>query len=81
VAINATDVSVSLEKPKNISISNIFKGKISKIEPNAAKDAVVVHANTGSPIVAYISVASLKKLRLKEGTNVYFLIKAVSLLR
>ena len=78
VAINASDVSISLEKPKNISISNIFKGKITKIE-NSSEGIAIIHADIGGHIVAYIAIPSLKRLGLKINSAAYFLVKAVSL--
>jgi len=79
VAINASDVSISLEKPKNISISNIFKGKITKIEKDDNKGAAIIHADIGGGITAYITIPSLKRLGLKTNSVAYFLVKAVSL--
>jgi len=78
VAINASDVSISLEKPENISISNIFKGKIIKIENNN-EGIAAIHADIGGHIVAYITIPSLKRLGLKINSKAYFLVKAVSL--
>ena len=79
VAISASDVSISLEKPKNISISNIFKGKITKIEKNDSEGIAVIHADIRGSIVAYISIPSLKRLGLRTNSAAYFLVKAVSL--
>ncbi|MDR3237303.1 MAG: molybdenum ABC transporter ATP-binding protein [Spirochaetia bacterium] len=78
-AVNASDVAVSLDEPRNISISNIFRGKIVKIEENNAGN-ITVHADIGTPLASYISRSSLARLGLSEGGEAYFLIKAVSLM-
>ena len=78
IAINASDTAVSLEMPSNISISNIFKGTITKIE-DKEQGKMLIYGDIGSPIVAYISKNSFMRLRLEVNNTVYFLVKAVSL--
>lgn len=78
IAINASDTAVSLEKPENISISNIFKGTIIKIEKDE-HGKMLIHGDIGSPIAAYISKSSCQRLGLEVNNEVYFLVKAASL--
>jgi molybdate transport system ATP-binding protein len=77
-AIKATDVSVSLEKPQGISTRNIFRACIVEMEELSNK-TVLIHTDAGVPITARISKASAHRLNLNIGTEVYLLVKAVSM--
>jgi molybdate transport system ATP-binding protein len=77
-AIRASDVSISLEEPKLISTRNIFRGKIVKLEESIGH-SVLVHADTGTPITARISKASVRRLELSVGMDIFLLAKAVSM--
>jgi len=78
-AIRASDVTISLERPENISTSNIFKGTIRNLE-EISGHSVLVHCDIGSPLVARISRASAVRLGLKPGEKVYLLVKVVSMI-
>jgi molybdate transport system ATP-binding protein len=78
-AIKASDVTISLNRPENISTRNIFKGKISKIE-EIERHTVLVHSDIGAPLAAQVSKASSVRLGLKPGKNIYLLVKAVSMI-
>lgn len=78
-AIKASDVTISLEKPENISTTNIFKGRILNLEETDGL-RVLVHCDTGTPIVAQVSMASAARLGLKPGKKVYLLVKVVSMI-
>ena len=77
-AIRASDVSISLEKPQQISTRNIFQGRILRLEESTAR-SILVHTDAGIPITARISKASAQRLDLVEGKEVFLLVKAVSM--
>ena len=78
IRIRARDVSLAIDKPKNISVMNIFPGVISEIseQSGAAADILV---DTGVPIWARISKASVKSLELVPGKRVYAMLKTVAI--
>jgi len=79
VAIRASDVTISLDRPLNISTTNIFRGKILKLE-NTDGHSLLVHCNIGAPLAAQVSRASAVRLGLKPGKTVYLLVKVVSMI-
>ena len=78
-AINASDVTIALDKPENISTTNIFKGTIRNLEETNGL-RILVHCDIGAPLVAQISRASAVRLGLKPGKKVYLLVKVVSMI-
>ena len=78
IRIRARDVSLAIDKPKNISVMNIFPGVISEIseQDGAAADILV---DTGVPIWARISKASVKSLELVPGKRVHAMVKTVAI--
>jgi len=79
VRIRARDVSIALEQPRDISVLNCFRGRIAQIgaEPGTSVD---VRIDVGAtPILARITRHSAERLRLAEGSEVWALVKAVSL--
>ena len=78
IRIRARDVSLAIDKPQNISVMNIFPGVISEIseQDDAAVDILV---DTGVPIWARISKASVKSLDLVPGKRVHAMVKAVAI--
>ncbi len=77
-AIRASDVTVSLEQPTQISTRNIFSGTIVRLEESTAR-SVLVHSDIGIPIAARISKASAHRLELEPGKPIFLLVKAVSM--
>jgi len=79
VRIRARDVSIALERPRDISVLNCFRGRIVEIgaEPGASLD--VRMDVSGTPIIARITRHSAGRLRLSTGQEVWALVKAVSL--
>ncbi len=78
-AVRASDVTISLNKPENISTTNIFKGKIVSLEETDGV-RLLVHCNIGVPLSAQVSKASAVRLGLKAGKTVYLLVKVVSMI-
>jgi molybdopterin-binding protein len=62
-----------------ISARNQLKGKIVKIEAGAVNGIVVVDIN-GQKLVSSITMDSVRSLGLKDGMEVYALIKASSVM-
>ena len=59
-----------------ISARNILKGKIKKIIPGAVNSEVIIEISGGQEIVSVITKESVVSLGLKEGKEVYAVIKA-----
>ena len=59
---------------------NQFAGKITSIELGAVNSIVRVAIEGGNTITSVISIASVKELGLKEGQDVYVVIKATSVM-
>ncbi len=59
-----------------ISARNVMKGKIKKITTGAVNSEVIVELPGGQEIVSIITISSAERLGLKEGKEVYAVIKA-----
>ncbi len=59
-----------------ISARNILKGKIKKIVNGAVNSEIVITLPGGAEIVSIITKESVESLELKEGKEVYAVIKA-----
>ena len=59
-----------------ISARNVLKGKVKKIIAGAVNAEVVIELAGGETITSIISMSSVKSLELKEGKEVYGIIKA-----
>jgi len=59
-----------------ISARNQLKGKIDKVIMGSVNAEVVIHTNGGEEIVAIVTKESVESLGLKEGKEVYAVIKA-----
>lgn len=79
IRVRARDVSIALERPRDISVLNCLQGRIAEIgaEPGANVDVRVDVA--GTPIISRITRHSAERLRLVPGQEVWALVKAVSL--
>ncbi len=63
-----------------ISARNVLSGKVKSIKPGTVNDEVVVKLTGGEEIVAIITKASSKSLKLIKGRKVYAIIKASSVM-
>lgn len=59
-----------------ISARNILKGTVKQIIPGAVNSEVVILTSSGEIIVSIITKESAESLELKEGKQVYAIIKA-----
>jgi len=79
VRVRARDVSIALSEPRDVSLLNCFRCRISEIgaEPGASVDVRVDIA--GTPLLARITRHSAERLHLAPGKEVWAMVKAVSL--
>ncbi len=76
--ILARDVSLSLSRPADTSVQNIFAGRIAEI--GAAHGPYVdIRVDIGAPILARLTRKSAHRLSLAAGAQVYAQIKAVAI--
>ena len=76
--IRARDVSLMLDKPKDTSVLNIFKGELIEIRHEDGPQLNLL-INIGTPLMARITRKSLNDLNLDIGSKVYAMIKAVAI--
>ncbi|NLV67872.1 MAG: molybdenum ABC transporter ATP-binding protein [Spirochaetes bacterium] len=79
IAVKASDVTISMDRPGNISTTNIFRGTVRSLEDNGGH-SLLVHCDAGAPLAAKVSRASAVRLGLKPGKKVYLLVKVVSMI-
>lgn len=78
--VDARDVALATVRPEGISIRNIVAGKITQIVADRSGPHADVTVSAGpSRIKARITRAALAGLELKEGQEVFALVKAMSL--
>jgi molybdopterin-binding protein len=63
-----------------ISARNILKGKVKSIVPGMVNSEVVIELPGGAEITSIITKSSAENLKLKEGSDVYAIIKASSVM-
>jgi molybdopterin-binding protein len=59
-----------------LSARNVLKGKVKSIKHGAVNSEIVLQLPSGLEIVSVITKASAENLGLKEGKEVYAIIKA-----
>ena len=59
-----------------VSARNVLKGKVKKVSQGAVNSEVVVSLPNGLEIVSIITKTSVENLGIKEGKEVYAIIKA-----
>lgn len=63
-----------------ISARNTLKGKVKKVTPGLVNSEVVVELPGGMEVVSVITKTSAEALGLKEGKEVYAVVKATSVM-
>lgn len=63
-----------------LSARNVLRGKIKSIKQGAVNSEVVVQLASGLEIVSVITKTSVESLSLKEGKEVYAIIKATNVI-
>ena len=78
--LNATDISIATEKPRNLSILNVIPGSIERIqEVGPATVTVAIQTSPSSIIRAQITKHARESLSLKEGKSIFALVKSVAI--
>jgi len=63
-----------------ISARNVLKGKVKSIKPGSVNDEITMLLSGGDEMVAIITKASSKRMRLAKNKKVYAIIKASSVM-
>jgi molybdate transport system ATP-binding protein len=77
--IRARDVSIALDPPSRISIQNVLRGELTAVAPQGAGTVDVSILVGGVTLRSRITTRAAEQLALAPGSEVYALIKAVSL--
>ncbi len=59
-----------------ISARNVMKGRVKSINTGAVNTEVVIEVGGGTEIVSIVTKTSAEELGLKEGSEVYAVVKA-----
>ncbi len=78
IAIRAGDIIVAVDRPERISARNILKGLIQRI--HRVESNVLLYADVGTPLLVEITPEALDALELREGQEVYLVIKSSSIM-
>lgn len=78
VRIRPRDVAISLGRPEQTSVQNIFPGTVDTVVENNGS-LVDVRLNIGCPLLSLISPRAKTDLNLQPGRKVYAMIKSVSI--
>lgn len=63
-----------------ISARNVLKGKVKKVVHGSVNSEVIIELSGGTEITSIITKSSAENLDLKEGHEVYAVIKATSVM-
>ncbi len=78
VAIRAGDIIVAIDRPRGISARNILEGRIQSV--HRIGGAVMLYADVGAPLLVEITPEALESLELREGQDVFLVIKSNSIM-
>ena len=78
VAIRAGDIIVAVDRPRGISARNILEGRIQSV--HRIGGAVMLYADVGVPLLVEITPEALESLELREGQEVFLVIKSNSIM-
>ena len=72
----------SYDRGENVKVSarNVLKGKVKSIMQGAVNSEVVIQLPGGFEIVSIVTKKSIENLGLKEGKEVYAIIKATNVI-
>jgi molybdate transport system ATP-binding protein len=73
----ARDLILALEEPRGISVRNHLRGTVRSIAPDGSADLVEVDID-GTAVLARVTAAAARELRLAPGLPLWVLVKAVS---
>ena len=78
IAIRAGDIIVAVDRPERISARNILKGRIEDI--HQVEHSVLVSADVGTTMLVEITPEARDALELREGQDIFLVIKSSSIL-
>ena len=78
VSIRASDIILALEVPSKISAQNILPGTVVEVHETGTR--VLVYVDVGARLVVEITPGALRNLELRQGQQVYAVIKSTSIL-
>jgi molybdate transport system ATP-binding protein len=81
VHIRARDVMLAKEYPKAISAQNILRGKVLELRPGDDHGMDVTLDCRGETLVASITRRAAEAMALRQGSEVYAIIKSVAIER
>jgi molybdate transport system ATP-binding protein len=82
VRILASDISISLVEPRDVSILNVIEAKVADISSEQKVGLSVISLDVGtSKILASLTTKSVDELGLKQGDKVWAMIKSVAIVR
>jgi molybdate transport system ATP-binding protein len=73
----ARDLILALEEPRGISVRNHLRGTVRSIAPDGGADLVEVDID-GTAVLARVTAAAARELKLAPGLPLWVLVKAVS---
>lgn len=76
--IRARDVAIATSQPRDLSILNVFQGRIAEMIPNGPA-AMDLQLDIGVKLWARITARSAHELGLTPGAEVYVLVKSVAI--
>ncbi len=80
IVIRATDVTLATARPEHLSVRTALKGKITAIERDEGPAAIITVALAGGQTLAAAATRkAIDEMKLADGTEVWCLIKAVSI--
>jgi molybdate transport system ATP-binding protein len=80
IVIRATDVTLATAAPRHLSVQTALKGQIANIERNQDPAAIVsVALAGGQQLAAAATRKAIDEMKLAAGTEVWCLVKAVSI--
>ncbi len=79
IRVRARDVSLALERPVNVSVLNVFEGRIAEIAAADGAQADVLVELGKARLWSRITAKSVRELGLEPGRTVYAMVKAVAL--
>ena len=78
IHIKARDITISKSLPKKTSVLNIFEGTVIDIGDEESSQ-IDIKIDIGAPLIARITKKSFLELKLKEGSKIFAMLKAVAL--
>ena len=79
IRVRARDVSLALERPVNVSVLNVFEGRITEIAAADGAQADVLVELGKARLWSRVTAKSVRDLGLAPGRTVYAMVKAVAL--